>query len=106
MKKGMSPTFAVIAIILVIVIAGLLWYIYSAPKPTPGGTRGATINVQPPATPSAAEEAKLKAAAAKAKLEVMTKPGVAAKAEAVLKAGKAAKPGVPAKAPAPAPTKP
>jgi len=105
-KKGISPAFAVIAIILVIVIAGLLWYIYSSPKPTPGGARGIAVKVHQPATPGAAEEARLKAAAAKAELEVMTKPGVAAKAEAALKAGKAAKPGVPAKAPVPAPTKP
>ena len=104
MKKGISPTFAVIAIILVIVIAGLLWYIYSAPQPTPGGSRGIAVKVQPPATPSAAEEAREKAAAAKAKMEVMTKPGVAAKAGGAVKAGMAAKPGVPTKPPAP--TKP
>jgi len=93
-KKGISPTFVVIAIILVIVIAGLLWYIYSQPPKTPGEAGMVGKNVVKewrPSTPTAAKEAKMKAAEAEKKLEATEKAG-------------AKKMAPPAKAPAP--TKP
>jgi peptidoglycan/LPS O-acetylase OafA/YrhL len=66
-KKGISPGVTVIVIILVIIIAGLLWYVFSTPR---AGKGPATMNlpITMPTTPERKAEVKAKAAEAQMKL--------------------------------------
>jgi hypothetical protein len=100
-KKAISPTFAVIAIILVIIIAGLLWYIYSVPKQSPHA--GISLKSVRPVSPAAEDKARTEAAQAEKQIKAMEKPKpiMAPPAKA---APAPAKPPAPAKSPAP--TKP
>jgi hypothetical protein len=74
MKRAVSPLFAVIMVVLVLIIAGLLWYIFSVPKQEQPGARGPGIGLSVP-KPGAAipPVVKEKAAEAKAKLEAGAK---------------------------------
>ena len=86
MKRSISPAVTVIVVILVIVIAGLLWYIFSTPRAEKGARPTmlppVTVPAQPtPAQKAGIEEAKAKAAEAQQKLRA--------------EAGKGAKPAPP-----------
>jgi hypothetical protein len=69
LSKGISPAVTVIVIVLVIIIAGLLWYIYSTPRATPGAKTNELFRPITKETIKSPAEVKEKAAAAKRMIE-------------------------------------
>jgi len=93
MKRSVSPLFAVIMVVLVLIIAGLLWYIFSTPKAGPGGP-----GIALPAAPKPGAAA---TPAEKAQLKTVTEKAAEAKSKLGAEMKATEKPAAPAKAPQP-----